>query len=61
MCGTNETPIYIVVKVISQKPKQVERGNLPTCPDANFLLIPTLEKIIDTLVANMYFTLVNDF
>jgi hypothetical protein len=46
--------------VIPQTPKQAERGNLPTFPDATSCLTPVLEELPNTLVVKMDFTLFND-
>ena len=44
-----------MIEVIPQTPKQAERGNLPTCPDATLYLTSVLEEAPDTLVARMDF------
>ena len=44
-----------MIKVIPQTPKQAEKGNLPTFPDATSCLTPVLEEVSDTLVARIYF------
>jgi hypothetical protein len=33
MCGTNKTLAYVAIKAGPKKPKQAEKGNLPTFPD----------------------------
>ena len=52
---TNITPIYVTIEVVTQTPKQVERGNLSTFHDATSCLNLVLEENLDIVVARMDF------
>jgi hypothetical protein len=51
---TNETPVYVAIKVVPQTTKQAERGNLPTFSYATLCLTPILEEAHNTLIVRMY-------
>ena len=53
--------VYVAIEVVSQTPKQAERGNLPTFLDVTLCLTPMLKELPDTLVAKMDSTIINEY